>query len=138
MKNIKRRSDCPISQILEIIGDKWTLLIVRDIAYFNKHTFNELLQSDEKIASNILSDRLNRLELAKIIFRKKHPESKAKIFYYLSKKGLDLIPVLFELAIWSGKYLEVGKDAKQFVQAIKNDRASIFGKIIKSQSEHLH
>lgn len=134
MKNENLRSDCPISMILDIIGDKWTMLIIRDIAYFNKHTFNEFLQSEEKMASNILSDRLNKLETAGIIVKKQHPLSKAKIYYGLSKKGADLIPILFEMAIWSGKYLSVGKGAKPFIQAIKKDRVSVFKDIVKSHA----
>ena len=119
MKKQNSRSDCPISLSLDIIGDKWTMLIIRDIAYFQKHTFNEFLQSDERIASNILSDRLNKLELSKVIVRKKHPDSKSKIYYALSQKGLDLVPILFEMAIWSEKYLKVGKNAKPFIESIK-------------------
>lgn len=137
MKEEKFRSDCPISQFLDIIGDKWTMLIIRDIAYFQKHTFNEFLQSEEKIASNILSNRLNKLEVAGLIVKKQHPESKAKIYYGLSSKGVDLIPILFEMAIWSEKYLNVGEDAKPFIQSIKKNRGSVFKGIVKSHINDL-
>lgn len=130
------RSDCPISSILDIIGDKWTMLVVRDIALFGKHTFNEFLLSEEKIASNILSDRLNKLERSKIIVKKSHPVSKAKIFYGLSEKGKDLIPVLFEMAIWSDKYLKISTDAKLFVKSVKNDRNLALERILGGQSEY--
>lgn len=132
MKEKNFRSNCPISQILDIIGDKWTILIIRDIAYFQKHTFNEFLQSDERMASNILSNRLNKLEAAGLIVKKQHPDSKAKIYYGLSRKGVDLIPILFEMAIWSDKYLNIDKDAKPFIQSIKNNRDSVFKGLVKS------
>ena len=72
MEKIKFRSDCPISMILDLIGDKWTMLVIRDIALFQKHTFNEFLKSDEKIASNILSDRIAKLEQLGFIVKKEH------------------------------------------------------------------
>lgn len=137
MKEEHFRSDCPISQILDIVGDKWTLLIIRDIAYFHKHTFNEFLESDEKMASNILSARLKWLEKLGLIIKKKHPASKAKIYYGLSRKGIDLIPILFEMAIWSEKYLKVGKDAKPFIQSVKDDRDAVLKAIVKNHKTDL-
>lgn len=134
MKNENSRSECPISLILEIIGDRWTMLIIRDIALFQKHTFNEFLKADEKIASNILADRLNKLEASGLIVKKQHPESKAKIYYGLTVKGLDLIPLLFEMAIWSEKHLKVGTDAKPFIHSIKNDKASVLKSIVNSHN----
>ena len=134
MKSINFRSGCPISSVLDIMGDKWTMLIVRDIAMFGKHTFNEFLQSEEKIASNILSDRLNRLEKSKLIIKKKHPESKAKIYYDLAEMGKDLIPILFEMAIWSDKYIKINQDAKLLVESIKKDKSAALERILKGDS----
>lgn len=138
MRQDNFRSDCPISQTLDVIGDKWTMLIIRDIAYFQKHTFNEFLQSDEKIASNILSSRLKSLEELGLIIKKQHPDSKSKIYYGLSRKGVDLIPILFEMAIWSEKYLKVGKEAKPFIKSIKDDRDEVFKAIVKSHRNGLN
>ena len=105
MKKIKKRSDCPISSALDIVGDKWSLLIIRDIAMSGKNTYNEFLKADEGIATNVLADRLSMLEMAGILVKEEHPESKAKIFYRLSVQGIDLLPVLVEIILWSDRYL---------------------------------
>lgn len=129
MKEIKKRSDCPISSALEIFGDKWSLLIIRDIALFGKNTYNEFLKSDEKIATNILADRITLLEKAGILTKENHPESKAKIFYRLSKKGIDLLPVMFEISLWSDKYLLTPLQAKEIAKAYRKDKNKVLKKI---------
>jgi len=96
----KRRSDCPISFSLELIGDAWSLLIIRDIVFAGKHTFAEFLNSGEGIARNILSDRLARLEAMGLIVKKPHPTDGRKDWYAATEAGLDLIPVLLELSAW--------------------------------------
>ena len=98
------RSRCPVSCILEIVGDKWTLLVVRDL-FFNNHTFKELLASPEKIPSNILADRLKRLEHSGLIRRELYQERPKRYAYYLTEKGLDLEPVMRSLMVWSNKYI---------------------------------
>ncbi len=133
MKEIKNRSNCPISSALEIFGDKWSLLIIRDIALFGKNTYNEFLKSDEKIATNILADRIALLENAGILIKEEHPESKAKIFYRLSKKGIDLVPVLFEISLWSDKHLQTPSQAKEIAKAYRKDK----NKVLKQISENL-
>ena len=125
MKKIKKRSDCPISSALDIVGDKWSLLIIRDIALSGKNTYNEFLKSGEKIATNVLADRLSMLESAGILVKEEHPESKAKIFYRLSAQGIDLLPVLVELILWSDKYLSISPQAKQFAKALRKDKESL-------------
>jgi DNA-binding HxlR family transcriptional regulator len=125
MKEIKKRSYCPISSALDIIGDKWSLLIIRDIALVNKHTYGEFLSSEEKIATNILADRLALLEWAKIIVKEPHPENKTKYNYFLSQKGIDLLPVLLDLIIWSDKYNEISKPAKEMAKQLKKDREGV-------------
>ena len=137
MEKIKFRSDCPISMILDLIGDKWTMLVIRDIALFQKHTFNEFLKSDEKIASNILSDRIAKLEQLGFIVKKEHGDSKAKIYYGLTKKGIDLLPIIFEMAIWSDKHLKVHTDAKPFIKSIKEDRVTVLKRIAKTHQSDL-
>jgi len=98
------RSDCPISFCLDYIGDKWSLLIIRDIAYANKRTFNEFLDSGEGIARNILASRLTQLQNHGIITKEKHPTDGRKDIYQLTAKGTDLIPVLVTLSNWGNKY----------------------------------
>ncbi|MBA2680315.1 MAG: helix-turn-helix transcriptional regulator [Ktedonobacteraceae bacterium] len=99
-----RRSDCPINFALEIFGDPWSLLIIRDIVYFGKKTYGEFLASEEGMATNILASRLAHLEHQGILTKKPSPSDKRKEEYALTEKGLDLIPVLVEMANWSAQY----------------------------------
>src|SRR5690554_1283917 len=98
MKNLvpQKRSNCPISFSLDIIGDSWSLLIIRDMIFTGKKTFGEFLTSDEKIARNILTNRLYRLEAVGLISKKPHPSDGRKDLYELTEAGLDFIPVLLE------------------------------------------
>jgi len=125
VKKIKKRSDCPISSALDIVGDKWSLLIIRDIALSGKNTYNEFLKSEEKIATNILADRLAMLEITGILMKEVHPESKAKILYRLSAQGIDLLPVLVEIILWSDKYLSISPEAKQFAKEIRKNKEAV-------------
>src|SRR5436190_18031724 len=97
-KNQQRRSDCPISFALEVFGDTWSLLIIRDIIYFGKKTYGEFLASDEGIARNILADRLVRLQQKGLLAKRPHPLDGRKDIYELTDAGLDLIPVLLAIA----------------------------------------
>ena len=103
-KQQHRRSDCPINFALQTFGDMWSLLIVRDIVYFGKQTYREFLESDEGIATNILAGRLAQLVQAGILLKKPHERDKRKEVYALTEKGLDLIPILLELANWSAQH----------------------------------
>ena len=104
MANQKKRSDCPINFALELFGDKWTFLIIRDMMFKGKHYYGEFLQSEEKIATNILANRLSLLEQSGIIIKKEDPEHRSKFIYKLSQKGIDLMPILVEVIMWSAKY----------------------------------
>lgn len=99
-----RRSDCPINFALEIFGDPWSLLLIRDIVYFGKKTYGEFLASEEGMATNILASRLAHLEHQGILTKKLSPSDKRKEEYILTEKGLDLIPVLVEMANWSAQH----------------------------------
>jgi DNA-binding HxlR family transcriptional regulator len=131
-KKIAYRSDCPISTALDIFGDKWSLLIIRDMMFKGKNTYGDFLNGGESIATNILADRLAMLESANIISRQKHPESKAKILYKLTPKGNDLIPVLVEIIAWSEKYHLVHPQAKEFAKQIENDKPGLIKSLYKS------
>lgn len=98
------RSDCPIHFGLALFGDKWTLLIIRDLAFFGKRFYNEFLASPEGISTNILADRLQTLEKNGIIRKEKDETHKQKIVYSLTEKGTDLLPVLAAIKSWSDKY----------------------------------
>lgn len=99
-----RRSDCPINFALEIFGDPWSLLLIRDIVYFGKKTYGEFLASEEGMATNILASRLAHLEHQGILTKKLSKKDKRKEEYVLTEKGLDLIPILVEMANWSAQY----------------------------------
>jgi DNA-binding HxlR family transcriptional regulator len=121
-KPITYRTDCPISTMLDILGDKWSLLILRDLVFKDKHTYGDFLGSEEKIATNILADRLSTLENGGIISKQKHPDSRAKVLYTLTQKGIDLIPTLVEIIVWSEKYHNVHPQATEFAKQIKKDK----------------
>lgn len=95
------RSNCPLSSSLDIIGDKWTLLIIRDMLSLQKTTFKDFENSDEKIAASILASRLKWLLEKQIITKHKLPENKKSNIYLLTDRGLSFAPVIFELMIWS-------------------------------------
>ncbi len=99
-----KRSNCPISFSLDIFGDRWTLLVLRDLLLFGKKSFQELLNAEESIASNILSDRLKRLEACAIITRERDPDDGRRLIYRGTEKGLDLIPILLEIAAWGASH----------------------------------
>jgi DNA-binding HxlR family transcriptional regulator len=131
-KKMTFRSQCPISTALDIFGDKWTLLVIRDLLFNEKKTYGEFLESEEKIATNILADRLCLLEMAGIISRHQHPDSKLKILYRLTPKGIDLIPVLVEIIVWSEQYHDVHPYAKAFVKQLKRDKARVVQGLFKT------
>ena len=129
----KTRSECPISCSLDIFGDKWSLLIIRDLMFSNKCTYGDFLKSPEGIATNILASRLQTLEDNGIIERLDHPESKAKILYKLTHKGIDLLPILVEIYVWSDKYFIIPTEIKATIEEGKKDKAAF----IKSITEKL-
>jgi DNA-binding HxlR family transcriptional regulator len=122
MKKEKRRSDCPISSSLEIWGDKWSLLIIRDLMNAKKCTYGDFLKSPEKIATNILASKLQILEENKIIVKMEHPASKAKVLYKLTRKGIDLLPVMLEISIWAEKYFTIPEDRVEILKEVKKDK----------------
>jgi DNA-binding HxlR family transcriptional regulator len=100
----KPRSGCPVSVSLEIFGDRWSLLIIRDLMIRGFRTFQEFQRSGEGIASNILAERLRRLERTGIITAETEPDDARRINYRLTRKGIDLAPVLLELLIWGARH----------------------------------
>ncbi|GGN13478.1 hypothetical protein GCM10010967_57060 [Dyadobacter beijingensis] len=130
MKENNRRSGCPVSSSLDIWGDKWSLLIVRDLMYSKERTYGELLRSEEKIATNILASRLSTLEAAGIISKLEHPESKAKVLYRLTDKGIDLLPVMIEIYLWGDKYFELSETHKAFLAEVKKDKAAFLERVV--------
>jgi len=100
----RERSGCPISLSLELLGDRWTLLIVRDLIFAGKTHFREFLLSDEGISSRTLAERLQTLQDEGIVTRSDDPTHKLKAIYRLTEAGIDLLPVLATLGAWGSKY----------------------------------
>ena len=119
-----KRSDCPVSCSLDIWGDKWSLLIIRDLMFAKECTYGDFLKSEEGIATNILASRLKELEENKMIQKLDHPGSKAKVLYRLTKKGIDLVPVMIEINLWAEKHFSLPADKKALLKEGKKDKAA--------------
>lgn len=124
----RRRSGCPISVALEILGDAWSLLIVRDLMFKDRRTYKDLLGGGEGIASNVLADRLLKLEDSGIVEKRRNPSDARRFIYRLSKKGIDLTPVLVELVIWSARN-ERTDAPPPVVRAMRRDRAAFIANV---------
>lgn len=123
MNKTKKRSDCPVSCSLDIWGDKWSLLIIRDLMLDKKCTYGDFLKSPEGIATNILASRLLMLEENNIIEKLDHPYSKAKVLYKLTRKGIDLLPIMIEINLWAEKYFStIPEDRKAMLKEVKKDK----------------
>src|SRR5687768_13290422 len=129
----KKRSDCPVSSSLDIFGDKWSLLIIRDLMDARECTYGDFLKSPEGIATNILAARLQNLEENGLIEKLEHPDSKAKVLYKLTRKGIDLVPVMIEIGLWAEKYFSIPADRKALLKEVKKDKAAF----IKSMTKEL-
>lgn len=131
MKKMKKRSDCPISCSLDIWGDKWSLLIIRDLMFSKKCRYTDFLKSTEGIATNILATRLQALEENKIIEKSDDPESKSKGYYKLTQRGIDLLPILIEIHLWSEKYFPIPEDIKTILIEVKKDKAEFINRAVE-------
>jgi DNA-binding HxlR family transcriptional regulator len=116
----KRRSGCPVSISLERFGDRWSLLIIRDLMIRGAHTFKDFQESGEGIASNILADRLRNLLAAGIITAGAEKTDGRKVNYRLTKKGIDLAPLVFELLVWAARHEETGASCAVMDKMEKN------------------
>lgn len=127
---------CPISTALDIFGDKWSLLVIRDILFNGKTTYGEFLNSAEKMATNILADRLLQLEAGGLLTRHAHPGNKLKVLYKATAKAVDLIPTLVELIAWSERHHEVHPYAKEFAKLIKKDKEGLLKRLRADANQH--
>ena len=118
------RSGCPISSTLDVVGDKWSLLIIRDMLVKQKKTFKEISDSDEKIVPSILSARLKLLESYKLIFKTKVPDNKKENIYLLTEKGIRLAPIIIEFSLWGnsnmGEFNEIDD-----IEGLNSDKSYI-------------
>jgi DNA-binding HxlR family transcriptional regulator len=124
-----RRSDCPISNVLDVVGDKWSLLVLRDLMFFGKHSFTELQNSNEGVATNILTKRLESLDADGLINKTVHPQDKRKKVYTLTDKGLSMLPILLEMMIWSSQYDPNTDAPPAFIERARHDRDKLVEEI---------
>jgi len=136
MKEIKQRSDCPLSYTLDFFGDKWSLLIIRDMMLEEKSTYGDFLSSKEKIATNILADRLSMLEQNGFVTKQVAEDKKSKFVYTLTEKGIDLVPVVMEIGLWGSKYNPPGIK-NELMNALREDRERTIREIQESLRKKL-
>jgi DNA-binding HxlR family transcriptional regulator len=122
---ITNRSACPISSSLDLLGDRWSLLILRDMIYFGKKTYGEFLASEEGIARNILASRLTRLQESGLITKVPLSADRRKDEYKLLEAGLDTIPILLDLAEWGAQHRKNAQAPKEWIEYVKSHRAEL-------------
>jgi DNA-binding HxlR family transcriptional regulator len=120
----RRRSGCPVNVALEVFGDRWSLLVVRDLMVRGYRTFKEFEEAGEGIATNVLADRLKKLEAAGIVMSEADSEDRRKVNYRLTEKGIDLAPVMLELLIWATRHEETGASC-DVIAAMERDREAV-------------
>ncbi len=126
---------CPIRFGLGVFGDKWTLLIVRDLLFKQKKYYGEFTDPIEGIATNILSDRLNRLQENEIIGKKRDPQNGSRFIYHLTQKGKDLLPMMLAIVEWSQKYDPATEAPDSFMESLRNDPDGLQKQILDSLEE---
>ena len=123
----KRRSGCPLNASVETLGDRWSLLIIRDMMLRGFRTYKEFLESFEGIATNILADRLRKLQAYGIITTERDPSDGRRLFYLLTEKGIDLAPVLTEMVLWAARHEETENQA--LVRQMKKDKEQLLTEV---------
>lgn len=123
----KRRSGCPLNASVEMLGDRWSLLIIRDMMLLGSRTFKEFLGSYEGIATNILTDRLRKLEAYEIIRTERDPADGRKLIYLLTRKGIDLAPVLTEMVLWAGRHEKT--ENRALIRLMQKDKQKFLAEI---------
>ncbi|MGI9149623.1 MAG: winged helix-turn-helix transcriptional regulator [Chloroflexota bacterium] len=126
MKRTDRKSHCPVNFALETVGDPWSLLVVRDIVFYGKHTFGEFLASEERITTSVLADRLATLVQTGVITKHRSCTDRRIESYSLTEKGLALIPVLVELANWGVSYDPEVVANRLWVSKAQADRVGLY------------
>lgn len=133
----ERRSDCPLAFALDLIGDRWSLLVLRDVMLANKQYYDEFAGSPEGISTNILADRLKRLECQGLLSKQRDAANRRRFIYRPTEKALDLLPVIAEMVLWSAKY-DAGTGAPpEVVARLRSDRAGFIAKV-RRQFEGRH
>ena len=130
------RSGCPISSALDVVGDKWSLLIIRDMLVKHKKTFKEISDSYEKIAPSILSARLKLLESYKLIFKTKVPDNKKENIYLLTEKGIRLTPIIIEFSLWGNSNMREFNEIDD-IEGLNLDKTLIIQRVQDSYNSML-
>jgi len=128
-RKVKRRSECPLNASVEMLGDRWSLLIIRDMMLRGFRTYKQFLECYEGIATNILADRLHKLVAYGIITCEPDPSDGRKVIYTLLPKGIDLAPVLTEMVLWASAHEETGN--QPLVRQMKEDKEKFLSGIRK-------
>ena len=132
----EHRSGCPINLTLEVVGDKWSLLVIRDMIFGNRRHFRELLtKSEEGIASNILADRLKRLVEQGIVSKADDPTHKQKAIYRLTEQGIELLPVLAQMSVWGRRHLPVTEELSIRAQLLEEGGPKLWAEFMDELRE---
>ncbi len=121
----RRRSNCPISFTLDLFGDRWSLLVLRDLVLGGARHYRQLLEAGEGIATNVLAERLRRLEHAGLIAKRRDPDDRKRYVYSTTPKGLDTLPILLEMILWGAKYDPLTAAPAEFVARAREDREGV-------------
>jgi DNA-binding HxlR family transcriptional regulator len=124
-----RRSGCPIAYSLDLFGDRWTLLILRDMFFGEKRYYRDFLGAGEGIATNVLADRLNRLEEAGLIGKRRDPDDGKRNVYTLTEKGIDTLPILLEMIAWGATYDPECAAPSTFTERLEKDREGMLAEL---------
>jgi DNA-binding HxlR family transcriptional regulator len=142
MRRDEPRSYCPINLSLEIFGDAWTLLVLRDMMFGGKRHFRELLASEEGISTNILTDRLERLQSTGLLTKADDPSHAQKAIYSLTEKAIELLPVIVQIGAWGSRWVPDAKkqdaEARRIVRAIQQGGPKVWTKLMAQlRRDHL-
>lgn len=129
MRRRHRKSDCPVHFALEVFGDAWTLLIIRDLMFKGRTSYTDFLRAGEGVATNVLADRLVRLANDGVIEKVAGSGRGTASLYRLTSKGIDLLPIMLEIIGWSAKYDPRSAADRQFVRRLRRDRAGLEAEI---------
>ncbi len=124
------RSHCPIAYALDLFGDKWSLLVLRDLLFRGKRRYNEFLASEEKISTNILAERLRRLEAKGLVTKSRDLGNRRQYVYAPTRKGLDVLPLMLEIIRWSATHDPQTAAPPAFIRRLRNNREGLMRNIV--------
>jgi len=129
------KSDCPVAHATDIVGDPWSLLIIRDMLILGKHEYKEFMQSPEGISTNVLANRLKKLVCADLIEWINHPEYKTRKLYYLTPAGKDFIHVIVALASWADRNMDSVSLPPEMAEKLRNNPQGIIENALRALTE---